>query len=422
VLESLFAVVDVAWVGRLGADAVATVGLTESMLSLIFSVGFGLSLSTTAMVARRIGEKDPEGAAVAAVQAIVLGLGISLAIGVPCLIYAPQLLRLMGATPSIIAIGSGYTRICLGGSCAVLLLFLNNAIFRGAGDAAIAMRLLWISNIINLILDPCLIFGWGPFPRLGVTGAALATFTGRSIGVMYQFYRLLKGTERIRVLARQIRVRFDVLWRLVRVSLTGILQFAIAHTSWIGLVRIVSTFGAAALAGYTIAIRIVIFVILPSWGMSNAAATLVGQNLGAGKPDRAESAVWRTGLYNVAFLGSVGLFFALLSEPIVKLFISDPAVVPLGAACLRIVSYGNIGYAYFMVMMQAFNGAGDTITPTIVNFFGFWLLEIPLAYVLAMPLGMKSNGAFFAIAIAESAMAAVSAILFSRGKWKVKKI
>lgn len=422
VLESLFAVVDVAWVGRLGADAVATVGLTESMLSLVFSVGMGLSLSTTAMVARRIGEKDPEGAAVAAVQAIILGLGISLAIGVPCLIYAPQLLRLMGATPAIVAVGSGYTRICLGGSCAVLLLFLNNAIFRGAGDAAIAMRLLWISNIINLILDPCLIFGWGPFPRLGVTGAALATFTGRSIGVMYQFYRLLKGTERIRVLARQIRIRFDVLWRLVRVSFTGILQFAIAHSSWIGLVRIVSTFGAAALAGYTIAIRIVIFVILPSWGMSNAAATLVGQNLGAGKPDRAESAVWRTGLYNVLFLGSVGVFFAVFSEPVVRLFISDPAVVPLGAACLRIVSYGNIGYAYFMVMMQAFNGAGDTITPTIVNFFGFWLLEIPLAYVLAMPLGMKSNGVFFSIAIAESAMAAASAILFSRGKWKVQKI
>jgi putative MATE family efflux protein len=422
VLESLFAVVDVAWVGRLGADAVATVGLTESMLSLVFSVGIGLSLSTTAMVARRIGEKDPEGAAVAAVQAIILGLGVSLAIGVPCFLYAPQLLRLMGATPAIVAVGSGYTRICLGGSCAVLLLFLNNAVFRGAGDAAIAMRLLWISNIINLILDPCLIFGWGPFPRLGVTGAALATFTGRSIGVMYQFYRLLKGTERIRVLSRQIRVRFDVLWRLVRVSVTGILQFAIAHTSWIGLVRIVSTFGAAALAGYTIAIRIVIFVILPSWGLSNAAATLVGQNLGAGKPDRAETAVWRTGLYNVVFLGSVGLFFMFFSEPIVKLFISDPAVVPLAASCLRIVSYGNIGYAYFMVMMQAFNGAGDTITPTIVNFFGFWLFEIPLAYVLAMPLGMKSNGAFFAIAIAESAMAAVSAILFSRGKWKVKKI
>jgi putative MATE family efflux protein len=422
VLESLFAVVDVAWVGRLGANAVATVGLTESMLSLVFAVGMGLSLSTTAMVARRIGEKHPEGAAIAAVQAIILGLVISVAIGVPCLIYAPQLLRLMGATPEIVAIGSGYTRICLGGSCAVLLLFLNNAIFRGAGDAAIAMRLLWVSNIINLILDPCLIFGWGPFPRLGVTGAALATFSGRSIGVLYQFYRLMKGTERIRVLARQIRVHFDVLWRLVRVSLTGILQFAIAHTSWIGLVRIVSTFGAAALAGYTIAIRIVIFVILPSWGLSNAAATLVGQNLGAGKPDRAERAVWRTGLYNMIFLGSVGGFFALFAEPVVRLFISDPAVVPLGTACLRIVSYGNIGYAYFMVMMQAFNGAGDTITPTIVNLFGFWLFEIPLAYVLAMPLGMKSNGVFFSIAIAESSMAAASAILFKRGKWKKQKI
>lgn len=422
VLESLFAVVDVAWVGRLGADAVATVGLTESMLSLVFAVGIGLSLSTTAMVARRIGEKNPEGAAIAAVQAIVLGLLISLAIGLPCLVYAPQLLRLMGATPQIVAVGSGYTRICLGGSCAVILLFLNNAIFRGAGDAAIAMRLLWISNVINLILDPCLIFGWGPFPRLGVTGAALATFSGRSIGVGYQFYRLLKGTERIRVLTEQIRVRFDVLWRLLRVSLTGILQFAIAHTSWIGLVRIVSTFGAAALAGYTIAIRIVIFVILPSWGLSNAAATLVGQNLGAAKPDRAERAVWRTGLYNMIFLGSVGVFFVLFAEPVVRLFIHDPAVVPLGASCLRIVSYGNIGYAYFMVMMQAFNGAGDTITPTIVNFFGFWLFEIPLAYVLAMPLKMKSNGVFFSIAIAESAMAAASAILFSRGKWKKQKI
>src|SRR5246127_2604471 len=422
VLESLFAVVDVFFVGRLGADAVATVGLTESMLSLVFAVGMGLSLSTTAMVARRIGEKDPEGAADAAVQAIFLGLMISLAIGVPCLLFAPNLLRLMGATPQIVAVGSGYTRICLGGSCAVLLLFLNNAIFRGAGDAAIAMRLLWVSNIINLLLDPCLIFGLGPFPKLGVTGAALATFTGRSIGVMYQFYRLLKGTDRIRILSRQIRVRFDVLWRLVRVSLTGILQFAIAHTSWIGLVRIVSTFGAAALAGYTIAIRIVIFVILPSWGMSNAAATLVGQNLGAGKPDRAEAAVWRTGLYNVLFLGAVGVFFVLFAEPVVRLFIRDPEVVPLGAACLRIVSYGNLGYAYFMVMMQAFNGAGDTITPTIVNFFGFWLLEIPLAYVLAKPLGMKSNGVFFSIAIAESAMAAASAILFKQGKWKTKKI
>jgi putative MATE family efflux protein len=422
VLESLFAVVDVFWVGRLGANAVATVGLTESLLSLVFSVAMGLSLSTTAMVARRIGEKDPEGAAIAGVQAIALGLMVSLAIGLPCGVWAPDLLRWMGATPEIVASGSGYTRICLGGSFAVLLLFLNNAIFRGAGDAAIAMRLLWVSNIINLVLDPCLIFGWGPFPRLGVTGAALATLIGRSIGVLYQFYRLRLGTERLRILRSQVRLHWGVLLRLIRVSLTGILQFAIAHTSWIGLVRIISIFGAAALAGYTIAIRIVIFVILPSWGLSNAAATLVGQNLGAGHPERAEKAVWRTGLYNVIFLGSVGVFFISFAEPIVRLFTEDPAVIPLGAACLRIVSYGNLGYAYFMVMMQAFNGAGDTMTPTIVSFFGFWLFEIPLAYGLAIPLRMRSNGAFFAIAIAESTMALASAILFKQGRWKKQKI
>ena len=265
VLESLFAVVDVFFVGRLGADAVATVGLTESLLSLIFAVAIGLSMSTTAMVARRIGEKDPEDASVAGVQAIVLGLSVSLLVGLPCFIFAPKLLQLMGATPDIVQTGSGYARIALGGSGAILMLFLNNAIFRGAGDAAIAMRLLWVSNVINLVLDPCLIFGLGPFPRMGVTGAALATFTGRSIGVLYQFYRLGKGTERLPSLVRQLRVNVAVLWRLLRVSVTGILQFAIAHTSWIGLVRIVSTFGAAALAGYTIAIRIIIFVILPSW-------------------------------------------------------------------------------------------------------------------------------------------------------------
>ncbi len=421
-LESLFAVVDIFWVGRLGANATATVGLTESMLTLVFSVAMGLSLSTTAMVARRIGERDPEGAAIAGVQAIALGLMVSVAVGVPCFLFAPNLLRAMGASPQIIATGSGYTRICLGGSFAVVLLFLNNAIFRGAGDAAIAMRLLWVSNIINLVLDPCLIFGWGPFPRLGVTGAALATFTGRSIGVAYQFYRLMRGTERLRILRSQVRLHWGVLLRLIRVSLTGILQFAIAHTSWIGLIRIVSLFGAAALAGYTIAIRIVIFIILPSWGLSNAAATLVGQNLGAGHPERAEKAVWRTGLYNMIFLGSVGIVFIFFPEPIVRLFTHDPVVLPLGAACLRIISYGNLGYAYFMVMMQAFNGAGDTITPTIVNFFGFWLFEIPLAYVLAITLNMRSNGVFFSIAIAESSMAVASAILFKQGKWRKQKI
>src|SRR6202161_1753580 len=422
VLESLFAVVDVFWVSRLGADAIATVGLTESVLTLVFAVGMGLGMSTTAMVARRVGEKDPDGAAISAVQAVFLGLIASVVLGLPFLFLAPRLLALMGATPAIIASGVNYTRIALGGSGVVLLLFLNNAIFRGAGDAAIAMRLLWVSNILNLLLDPCLIFGWGPFPRLGVTGAAVATLTGRSIGVLYQFYRLMRGTERLRILRSQVRLQWSVLLRLIRVSLTGILQFAIAHTSWIGLVRIVSIFGAAALAGYTIAIRIVIFVILPSWGLSNAAATLVGQNLGAGHPERAENAVWRTGLYNVIFLGSLGVVFIFFAEPIVRLFTHDPQVVPLGAACLRIVSYGNLGYAYFMVMMQAFNGAGDTITPTIVNFFGFWLFEIPLAYWLALPLHMRSNGVFASIAIAESAMAIASAILFKQGRWKKQKI
>src|SRR5690349_11776240 len=421
-LESLFAVVDVAWVSRLGADAVATVGLTESVLSLVFAVAMGLSLSTTAMVARRIGEKDPEGAAVSAVQAIFLGLLVSVAIGIPCGIFAPSVLRLMGATPTIVAMGSGYTRICLGGSCAVLLLFLNNAIFRGAGDAAIAMRLLWISNIINLVLDPCLIFGWGPFPRLGVTGAALATFTGRSIGVMYQFYRLLRGTERLRILRSQIRLELGVLLRLLRVSLTGILQFAIAHTSWIGLVRIVSVFGSDALAGYTIAIRILIFMLLPSWGLSNAAATLVGQNLGAKQPERAQISVWRTGFYNMLFLGIIGVFFLLFATPVVRLFTHDPAVVPLAATCLRILSYGNIAYAYGMVMLQAFNGAGDTITPTWVHFFGFWLLEIPLAYFLAIPAHVGANGVYISIVVAEAAIATAGVLLFRRGRWKGQQI
>jgi putative MATE family efflux protein len=328
----------------------------------------------------------------------------------------------MGASPQIIAVGSGYARIALGGSGAIMLLFLNNAIFRGAGDAAIAMRLLWVSNIINLILDPCLIFGWGPFPKLGVTGAALATLTGRSIGVLYQFYRLLRGSQRIRILRSQIRLALPVLLRLLRVSLTGILQFAIAHTSWIGLVRIVSIFGSAALAGYTIAIRIVIFVLLPSWGLSNAAATLVGQNLGAKQPERAAKSVWHTGFYNMLFLGGIGVIFTIFATPLVSLFTRDPQVVPLAASCLRIISYGNIAYAYGMVMLQAFNGAGDTITPTIVNLFGFWFIEIPLAYVLAIPAHLHSNGVFISIVVAEAAIAAAGIILFRRGRWKLQQI
>lgn len=422
VLESLFAVVDTFWVGRLGANAVATVGLTESILALVFAIGLGVSMSTTAMVARRIGEKDPEDAAISAVQAILLGLLISLGLGIPAGIEAPRLLGLMGGSPAIVAVGSGYARIALGGSGAIIMLFLNNAIFRGAGDAAIAMRLLWVSNIINLILDPLLIFGVGPFPHLGVTGAALATFTGRSIGVLYQFYRLLRGTERIHVLARHIYVNVPVLWRLLRISFAGILQFAIANASWIGLVRIVSLFGASAVAGYTVAIRVVMFFLLPAWGLSNAAATLVGQNLGARHPERAEQAVWRTGLYNMLFLGVLGIFFVIYATPVVRLFVGDPEVVAIGARALRTFACGNIAYAWVMVLLQAFNGAGDTMTPTYVNFFGFWVLELPLAWFLATRVHMRAEGAFLSVVIAECSIALISLVLFRQGRWKRQRI
>ncbi|NYF80695.1 MATE family efflux transporter [Granulicella arctica] len=422
VLESLFAVVDVFWVSRLGPDAVATVGLTESVLTLIFAIGMGLGMSTTAMVARRIGEKDADGAAISAVQAVFLGLVVSLSLGIPFFMLAPRILGLMGASPAIIASGANYTRIVLGGSGIVLMLFLNNAIFRGAGDAAIAMRLLWVSNILNLILDPCLIFGLGPFPRMGVTGAALATFSGRGIGVLYQFYRLGKGTERLHILSRHMRLQGTVLWRLMRVSMSGILQFLISQASWIGLVRIVSLFGASALAGYTIGIRIVIFAILPSWGLSNAAATLVGQNLGAGHPDRARNAVWRTGLWNMIFLGSVGIVFIAFAPWIIGLFTRDPAVMPIAVDCLRIFSCGNIAYAYGMVLLQAFNGAGDTVTPTYVNLFGFWILEIPLAWWLAMKTRMHVNGVFVSVVVAQSAIVLISLILFRQGRWAKQRI
>jgi putative MATE family efflux protein len=422
VLESLFAVVDVFWVSRLGADAIATVGLTESVFTLVFAVGIGLSMSTTAMVARRIGEKNTDGAAIAAVQAVFLGLIASVLFGIPFFMFAHRLLALMGASPSIVATGANYTRIALGGSGVVLMLFLNNAIFRGAGDAAIAMRLLWVSNILNMIFDPCLIFGLGPFPKLGVTGAALATFSGRSIGVLYQFYRLGKGTEHLRILRHHVRIQGAVLWRLIRVSFIGILQFLISQASWIGLVRIVSLFGAEALAAYTIAIRVVIFAILPSWGLSNAAATLVGQNLGARHPDRARSAVWRTGLWNMLLLGSVGVIFIVFAPGIIHLFTKDPAVTTIAIHSLRIFSCGNAAYAYAMVMLQAFNGAGDTLTPMYVNLFGFWILEIPLAWWLAMHTLVRINGVFVSVVIAQSVIVLISLVLFRQGRWARQRI
>jgi putative MATE family efflux protein len=422
VMESIFAVVDVFWVAHLGPNAVATVGLTESMLALVYTAAMGLSIGVTAMVARRIGEKNPAGAAEAAVQGIALGLIVAATTGTLGAIYAPRLLGLMGASPEVIAIGSGYTRVMLGGNVVIVLLFLINATFRGAGDAAIAMRVLWLANWINILLGPCLIFGLGPFPELGVKGAAIATTIGRGTGVLYQVYRLMRRDGRIVIHRDQLRLRPAVMRTLLRLSGTGTFQVLVGTASWIWLMRIMSTFGAQAVAGYTIGVRIIIFALLPSWGLSNAAATMVGQGLGAGKPDRAERAVWLAGLYNMFFLGAVGLVFVLLANPIVTLFTTDPAVAPVAAACLRIVSYGYVFYAWGMVLTQSFNGAGDTWTPTWLNFCCFWLWEIPLAWVLAVHFGFGPRGVFLAITIAFSTLAVVSAILFRRGTWKLRSV
>ncbi|MGI8785541.1 MAG: MATE family efflux transporter [Acidobacteriota bacterium] len=421
-LESVFGILDMLWVGRLGADAVATVGLTEAMLTILFAIAMGLSMGTTATVARRIGEKNPEGAAVAAVQGIAAGIGISVLFGVIGFLYAPKLLGLMGATPGMIAVGSGYSTLMLGGSITIFLIFLINGVFRGAGDAAVAMRSLWIANAVNIALDPCLIFGLGPFPEMGVTGAAVGNVVGRGVGVCYQFWMLWRQRGRIVIHAKHLRLDFDVMVRLLRVSVGGTIQFLIATASWLGMVRIIAVFGGAALAGYTIAIRIIIFAILPSWGMSNAAATLVGQNLGAGKPERAEKSVWVAALCNMVFLGLVSVVFIVFARPLIGLFTNDAAVVSFGVASLRYISYGYVFYAYGMVMVQAFNGAGDTFTPTVINFGCYWLFQIPLAYWLALKMGLGADGVFVAIPIAESALAVVAILAFRRGTWKTQTI
>ncbi|HKW97778.1 MAG TPA: MATE family efflux transporter [Bryobacteraceae bacterium] len=421
-MESLFGIVDVFFVARLGTDSVATVALTEGMLTIVFGLALGLSMATTAMVARRTGEKDPRGAAVAAVHSIGIGVCISVVVGLAGAFNASRLLTLMGATVGIVQTGSTYTTIVLGAVGIIFMLFLINGIFRGAGDAAIAMRVLWLANMINIVLDPCLINGWGPFPRLGVTGAAVATATGRGIGVLYQLYMLLGGRGRIVIHRSEWKLDTGVLMRLVRVASSGTMQFLVSTASWLGMVRITALFGAAALAGYTIAIRVVIFALLPSWGMSNAAATLVGQNLGAGKSARAERSVWMTGFYNMLFLGAVAIVFIALAEPLIGIFTTDPDVLRFGTNCLRIVSYGYVFYAYGMVMVQAFNGAGDTVTPTLINLFCYWLWQIPLAYGLSRLAGLGPKGIFAAIAISESTLAVVSIVVFRRGKWKGQKI
>jgi putative MATE family efflux protein len=422
VMESIFALVDVFFVSRLGAEAIATVGLTESILALLYALAMGLSIGAMALIARRTGEKDPDAAASVAVQAIGLGILVSLPIAVAGVVFAQPLLSMQGGSPWVVEHGFRYTQILLGGNVIILLLFLINAIFRGAGDAAVAMRVLWIANAINIVLCPCFVLGLGPFPELGVVGAALATTIGRGVGVCYQLYRLLRGTHRVAV--RREHLRFEPATMLVMLRLSGsaIFQMLIGTASWTVLVRIVAAAGSAAVAGYTLGMRIILFALLPSWGMSNAAATLVGQNLGARKPERAEQAVWRAGFYNMVFLGSVGLGFILFAEPLIATFTRDAQVAAIAVRCLRIVSAGFLFYAYGMVLTQALNGAGDTTTPTLLNLACFWGLELPLAWLLTGPLGLGPSGAFASIAIAFSVFALLGAWVFRLGRWKLRQM
>jgi putative MATE family efflux protein len=421
-MESLFAVVDVFWVSRLGRDAVAVIGLTESVMSLIYAVAIGISFAATAIVARRIGEKDPERAARSAAQIIMLGVTVSAGLGVLFGWFAPDILRLMGASPAIVAMGSDFARIMLGGNVTVFMIFLINAIFRGAGDAVLAMRTLWLANAFNIVLGPCFIFGWGPFPEMGVTGAAVATNIGRGIGVLYQLWHLAGHNSRVRVRLQHFRPQFDILKGIITTSGNGILQLVISTTSWVGLFKILAMFGSAALAGYTIAIRIVVFALMPAWGLANAGATLVGQNLGAQQPDRAEAAVRIATRFNVLLLGIVGAVFVIFAYPLVSLFTSDPETLTYGARALWIVSLAFPLYAAGMCLEGAFNGAGDTWTPTRLNFFCFWLGQVPLAWILADIVGLGAMGVFIAVPISFSVLALWSAVLFKRGKWKLQKV
>jgi putative MATE family efflux protein len=422
IMESIFAVVDIFFVSKLGSDAVATVGITESVMTVVYAIGVGLAMATTALVSRRIGEKKKKEAGVVAFQAILVGAFISIFIAIPGVIFAKEFLLLMGGTESMAEEGYMFPAIMFGGNVVIMLLFIINSVFRSSGDAAISMRVMWFANIINIILDPLLIFGYGPFPELGLKGAAIATTTGRGLAVIYQFYLLSSGKYRIRLYLDSIKLKLSVMWSLLKVSGGGIMQNLIATSSWILLVRIIAVSGPDAIAGYTIAIRIIIFMLLPAWGLSNAAATLVGQNLGAKQPERAEKSVWITSYVNMVFMGLMGIILAVFPEFWIKLFISETAVVANGTLALQIISFGFIFYALGMVLMQGFNGSGDTITPTKINILSFWIFEIPLAYVLAISLNMGLTGASIAIVCAESVLAITALILFRKGKWKLRKI
>jgi len=422
-MESVFAIVDIYFVSKLGDnDAVATVGLTESVLMLVESVAIGVAMAVTAMVARRIGEKDKEGAATAAGQAILLGVFLSIVLGGIAYYFAGDILRFMGGSEELIQKGSGYTKIILGFNIVLMMLFLFNGIFRGAGNAAIAMYTLYLANGINIILDPCLIFGYWIFPELGLEGAAIASVIGRGVGVLFQIYVLVRGWAIIKPKLQDLIPEWLTLKKLFSVSIGGAGQFLIQTASWIFLVRILADFGSVVLAGYTIGIRVIIFTILPSWGLSNATATLVGQNLGAKLPDRAEKTVWIAARYNAIFMFALSVIFFIIAEPTLSLFTDDEAVIKEGALCMRILFSSYIFFAYQMVLSQSFNGAGDTYTPTVINFIGGWLFQIPLAYILAITFDMKSLGVYTAIAITAILLATMQFVAFRRGKWKLVEI
>ncbi len=421
-MESIFAIVDIFFVAGLGTAAVATVGLTEAVISLLYAVAIGLSMGVTAMVARRIGESNPAGAAQVAGQAIWVGIVVSLLVGMVGYFYAGKILLLMGADAAVVETGESYTQIMLGGSFTIVFLFLNNAIFRGAGDASIAMRSLVIANGINIVLDPCLIYGWGPFPEMGVTGAAVATNIGRGTGVLYQLYYLCSTNRRIRLHLHNMVLRLSVILSLIRISAGGIAQFLIATASWVFLMRLVSNYGSETVAGYTIALRVIMFMILPAWGLSNAVATLVGQNLGAAKPDRAEQTVWHIARYNLGYMVGVAILLLIFPVWVMSFFTTEQEVITNGVQTLRILAIGFASMSIGMVTVQAFNGAGDTMTPTWINVFCYWLVQIPLAYFLAAVVGWGALGVYWSIFTAETLMSIVGAALFLRGRWKYHSV
>ena len=421
-MEAIFAVVDIAFVSRLGTNAIAAVGLTEALITVLYAVAVGLGMGVTAMVSRRIGAKDREGAAQVTGQAIWVGGAVAIVIGIFGVVYATELLLMMGASEEVVAVGKGFMAMLLGGSASILFLFLLNAAFRGAGDAPVALRSLTLANAINIVLDPCLIFGLGPFPELGVTGAAVATTIGRSIGVAYLVYYLFGGKGRLHFQVRHLVPEPELMLRMIRISVGGIGQFLISTSSWIAVMRVVALYGSAPIAAYTVALRLIEFAILPAWGLGNAAATLVGQNLGAEKPDRAERSVWRASKYNVIFMTAVGILMIMLAPQIVALFSSEPEVIRYGTTCLRILGIGYPMYAVGMIIIQALNGAGDTTTPSVMNFICFWLIQIPLAYWLATSAGFGPNGVFVAIVFSETVLTAMAVYVFRKGKWRDQQV